>query len=226
MILSVFAVGLIFTIMIQNCCMAAPTWWRYKVSECGINGTFGSSSYLARGCSGTTPSYSTMVGAQGKVNSFYVTHVDSSYNLNLVEGGWLWMGTESGAPMYFMVTIQNNAYYETLVDWFTPGSTHAYAVEYIGAGGYGQQWRYYVDSISKCVMSRTYVVDGWATVGGERYNCSGNAEFYDCRKKTTSGWSFWTSPNDCNYWGPYDVDTDNYYEYRRTGSASGNIRPI
>lgn len=78
----------------------------------------------------------------------YITHVDANGVLNQAEVGWEWMGTESGAPLYFAATIRSSDVahqYVWLINWFTPGSTHHYRIRYYGQGSGEQLWDVYID---------------------------------------------------------------------------------
>jgi hypothetical protein len=107
-LLIAFSLAALLTLFLIPTSSALPGWWASKVAETGGNGVFQSASWLAQGTGCTTPSYGSMVGQQGKINSCYITHVDANGVLNQAEVGWLWMGTESAAPMYFSATIRNS----------------------------------------------------------------------------------------------------------------------
>jgi hypothetical protein len=212
--------------------LAVPGWWAGKVFENGGNGTFQSPSWVVQGTGCTTPSYSTMVGQQGKINSCYITHVDAIGTVNQAEVGWLWFGTESGAPLYFAATIRNSDFanqYVWLITWFTPGSTHHYRIWYAGQGSGEQLWDVSIDYGWVGRIGSTWCAGGWSHVGGERFACGGNAEFNYCEKRSGSTWGAWTQPTNWNSFGPFwNADNDPSYEFQRVGTIPtqrGRIRP-
>jgi hypothetical protein len=175
---------------------------------------------------------------QGKVNSGYITHVNANGVFNQAEVGWLWMGTESGAPLYFAATIRNSDFanqYVWLIDWFTPGSTHHYRIWYVGQGSGEQLWDVSIDYVTRGRIGSTWCAGGWSHVGGERtvppaVECGGNAEFDYCERwRPSSLWYKWTQPNNWDTFGPYwDADTDTAYKFERVGglpSQRCRIRP-
>lgn len=225
--------------------LAIPGWWCYKVFENGGNGTQGSPLWLCRGTGMTTQAYSSMMaGPQGKINSCYVSHVSSTGVLNQAEVGWLWMGTESNAPMYFAATIKDSAVNEQtvwLIDWFTPGASHHYRTRHVRQGSNEQIWGVYIDYAYVGTIGGTYLVDGWSHVGGERstdtwiynpfpyvqrvsYECGGNAEYTYCEKWKDGSWSAWTQANDWDYWNTWNLDTDSDYVFLPHAANVGWIR--
>lgn len=203
---------------------ALPAWWANKVMESGGNGPAPNPSpdpnYTANGTDCYTTAYSSMVGAQGKVNSCYVDRITSSLGMYYAESGWLWMGTESGAPIHFFATVSNSGpQYLWYIAFFPGGETHRYGVAHVGSGNWG------------CWIDNNYqgqhnvgIQYGWSTVGGERYNCGGNAEFTGLRKYKNGAWSSWTLNRDWD-WYTYQCDNDPSYEYKPQSSTVGWIRP-
>lgn len=186
--MTAFSLAVLITLIVVPASYAIPGWWAGKVAETGGNGVFQSGSWLAQGTGCTTPSYSTMVGQQGKINSCYITHVDANGVLNQAEVGWEWMGTESGAPLYFAATIRSSDIshqYVWLINWFNPCSTHHYRIRYYGQGSGEQLWDVYIDYSWVGRIGSTWVAGGWSHIGGERFNCGGNAEFTYCEKYKT-----------------------------------------
>ena len=219
-LLAVLLVSSLLFVIHTPTASALPSWWVNKVIETGGNGPqYGASGWSAKGTGCTTKSYSTMVGAQGKVNSCYVYRVDG-LSMYYAEAGWIWMGTESGAPLHFMATVNNSGpQYLWYIDWFTPGTSHHYRIRSVGSGN----WGVWVDYNYKGAANAGFQY-GWSTVAGERYNCGGNAEFTYCEKYNGSTWSAWTQPTDWD-WGVYDLDTDSSYRFIRKASNIGWIRP-
>lgn len=173
----------------------------------------------------TTPSYSTMVGQQGKINSCYITRTIGS-RLYQAETGWVWMGTESGAPLHFAAFINNSGpQYVWYIDWFTPGTKHHYRIRHLESN----RWAIYIDYTWRGVVYNTGFSSGWSHVGGERYRCGGNAEFDYCEKWNGSAWSPWTRPTNWDTMGPYfSCDNDTFYRFERVGSLPSQrcrIRP-
>jgi hypothetical protein len=237
----------LLTLVLAPASHAIPGWWVNKVAETGGNGTFQSPSWVVQGTGCTTPSYASMVnGQQGKINSCYITHVDANGVLNQAEVGWLWLGTESRAPMHFSATIRNSDVthqYVWLINWFTAGSAHHYRIRYVGQGSGEQLWDIWIDYVWTGRIGSTWCAGGWSHIGGERsvapaVPCGGNAEFTWCEKWNGSGWSAWTTPNDWNTlgapwwngqaWVQWGCDSDPSYEFQRVGSVptqTCRIRP-
>jgi len=189
----------------------------------GVNGVPLSGSWLARGTMGYTTAYSSMSDGQGKINSFYVMHVNAAYSvMNCIEMGWSWIQPQEGlAPLRFAVGVKDNDYYCININWFPAGTTHHYKVIYLQMGSDGQKWLCYWDGIYQCTQQHTWVVDGWSSVGNERtWNCGGNAEFTHLQRWNGSSWNWWTQANNWPYF-----DTDPSYRFVRRSNTEVWIRP-